>query len=73
MIEHTYTDIYTEQVEPITMMYDACPSRWHPAHSEPTMKTKRNDPCSCGSGKRVKHCCRNRGYSALVQAVAEVK
>jgi hypothetical protein len=25
------------------------------------MKTGRNDPCSCGSGKKYKHCCLNAG------------
>jgi hypothetical protein len=25
------------------------------------MKTGRNDPCPCGSGKKYKHCCLNAG------------
>ena len=28
------------------------------------MKTGRNDPCPCGSGKKFKHCCLNAGYVA---------
>jgi len=28
----------------------------HPTHRR-TKKIGRNDPCSCGSGKKYKHCC----------------
>ena len=28
------------------------------------MKLSRNDPCSCGSGKKYKHCCLNSNYAA---------
>ncbi len=27
------------------------------------MKTGRNDPCPCGSGKKYKHCCLSRSMS----------
>jgi len=42
-----------------------------PQHDEkPGMKPERNDPCSCGSGKKYKHCCL-RAESAAVETPEE--
>jgi hypothetical protein len=30
------------------------------------MKTGRNDPCPCGSGKKYKHCCLNAGSGPAI-------
>jgi uncharacterized protein YecA (UPF0149 family) len=27
----------------------------------PGLRIRRNDPCPCGSGKKHKHCCMNKG------------
>jgi hypothetical protein len=32
----------------------------------PIKKLSRNAPCPCGSGKRYKHCCLNKGFDWLV-------
>ena len=28
------------------------------------MKTNRNDPCPCGSGKKIKNCCEQKGLKS---------
>ena len=35
------------------------------------LKTGRNDPCPCGSGKKYKKCCMNKDAQAKFQALAE--
>ena len=31
-------------------------------------KSRRNDPCSCGSGKKYKYCCMNSGKSVIQES-----
>ena len=35
------------------------------------MKTGRNDPCPCGSGKKYKKCCANRSAPSMLQDMKE--
>lgn len=35
------------------------------------MKTGRNDPCPCGSGKKYKKCCANKSASSILQDMKE--
>ncbi|MCP5077790.1 MAG: SecC motif-containing protein [Psychromonas sp.] len=37
------------------------------------MKIKRNDPCSCGSGKKYKKCCINAAMSSLQSATQRIQ
>jgi len=34
------------------------------------MKPGRNDPCSCGSGKKYKHCCQSKDAAQAASARA---
>ena len=36
-------------------------------------KTGRNDPCSCGSGKKFKHCCENKKVSVPTQGPTQAE
>ena len=36
-------------------------------------KMGRNDPCPCGSGKKYKHCCRDKDEAAERAAVAAAR
>ena len=57
VIASTVTIVAVEVIAPLYLKIETPAVQQTPC---PPLKTGRNEPCPCGSGKKFKHCCLNK-------------